>query len=477
MKANPSFFYKIIFVLLLLLPLRLAYGQQLQVELGPSRLPITEYFTISVKVRGLASKTVSDFPAIEGFQKSGNRTLTKARITAGNKTFIEETITQNYAALKEGTFVLKPFTIQVNGRSVSSQGKTIRIDPVPAQPQEAQEPVSAPIVVAPLKEQVPQNSNSFLALEADRQQVWVGQGAAVRLSFYVAAEDQGFLDFHDFANQYQAIVKALKQTNVWEEIVEVNSTLPDTLTMEEKTYLRFPLAESIYYPLGDSDLIFPAVSLTLIQWPKDQDFQASRHFQSLVKFSAKPLRIEVRELPAHPGKESVQVGDYRLREGISRTDFRSGKSFTYTFTVAGTGNLSALTLPESIQAPGLDIFPPAIHYRPDARRKGSGSKSFRFTVVARQPGHYALGKWFYVPVFNPATGRYDTLRSDLTIQVAGSRDLPASTRAEETDPFYKLIQTENNTLSGINKFEEIKLYTNLVILFLICASLYVFYKK
>lgn len=477
MKGNKSSFYKIVLAILLLLPARYSVGQELQVELGASRLPITEYFTISVKVRGLPSKTVSDFPEIDGFQKSGNRTLTKARITAGNKTFIEETITQNYAALKEGTFILKPFSIQVNGRNVASRGTTIRIDPAPPQPEEPAEQVPSPIVVAPLKEQELKNSNSFLALEADRQQVWVGQGAPVRLFFYVATEDQGFLDFHDFANQYQAIVKALKQTNVWEENFEVNSTVPDTLVLAEKSYLRFRLAESIYYPLGARELVFPAVSLTMIQWPKEQGFLASRHSQSLVSFTSKPLRIGVRELPAHPGRESVQVGNYRFHEDVARSGLRTGKSFTYSFTVTGTGNLDALTLPGPMPAPGLDIFPPAIQYRPDVNRKGSGSKVFRYTIIPRAPGRYQLGKWFSVPFFNPATGRYDTLRSALTIRVAGSRDLPASTRPEETDPFYKLIHTENNTLSGMNKFEEIKLYTNLVILFLICASLYVFYKK
>jgi hypothetical protein len=476
MKGNKSFLYKIILVILLLLPGRISYAQQVQVILGASRLPITEYFTISVKLRGIPRQTVGDFPEIEGFQKS-KRTFSQSQIRAANKTFIEETITQNYAALKEGTLVLKPFTIQVNGRNIASRGKTIRVDPIPA---EAEEPVlkpNGPLTVAPLKEQPMQNSDSFLALEAGSRQVWVGEGVPVRLYFYVAAEDQGYLDFHDFANQYQAIARALKQTNVWEENYEVNSSQPDTLVLKEKTFLRFPLAESIYYPLGPKALSFPALSLTMVRWPKDQGFAAGSSAQSLVRFRSRPLQIAVRELPAHAGKETVVVGDYRVREGIDRTAFQTGRSFTYSFTITGTGNLNALTLPEAIAAPGLDIFPPVTSYRPDTQQRGSGSKVFRYTLIARQPGKYELGKWFYIPFFNPETGRYDTLRSELTIRVTGGRDLPASTRPEETDPFYKLINTESNALTGINKFQEIKLYTNLVILCLICASLYLFYKK
>jgi hypothetical protein len=477
MKWNKSFFLRLKIVsAMLLLAAQLCHGQEVQVELGASRLPITEYFTISLKLRGLPPKTIGDFPEIEGFQKS-NRTITKARITAGSKTFIEETITQNYAALKEGSYVLKPFTLLVNDKEVASRGTTIRIDPVPTAQEEPAGTMPPAIAIAPLKEQVPKNSNSFLALETARQQVWVGEGVPVRLFFYVATEDQGYLDFHDFANQYQRIAKALRQTNVWEENFEVNSTQPDTLLLRDKIYLRFPLAECIYYPLGDKDLHFPAVSLTMVQWPKDQGYAAGSNFQSLVTFNSKPVQIVVRELPAHPGKEAVQVGDYRLREGIDRTSFRTGSSFTYSFTVTGTGNLNALTMPEALGAPGLDIFPPAIQFKPDANRKGSGSKTFKYTIIARQPGRYELGKWFRIPFFNPVRGQYDTLRSELNIRVAGSRDLPASTKPEETHPFYKLIDTESNALTGINKFKQIKLYTNLVILLLICASLYVFYKK
>ena len=476
MLWNKSIFLKLIVAILLLLSARLSYSQEVLVELGPSRLPITEYFTISLKLRGGSPKTIGDFPEIEGFQKS-NRTITRARITAGNKSFIEETITQNYAALKEGNFVLKPFTMLVNGKELTSRGKTIRIDPVPPEPAGPAEKTRPPIAIAPLQQLAPESSNSFLELETDRHQVWVGEGVSVRLFFYVATEDQGYLDFHDFANQYQQIAKALKQTNVWEENFEVNSTRPDTLLLRDKIYLRFPLAGSIYYPLGDKDLHFPSVSLTMVQWPKDQGYAAGSNSQSLITFKSRPVQIVVRDLPDQPGKEAVQVGDYRLREGIDRTGFRTGRSFTYYFTVTGTGNLNALTMPEPLQVPGLDIFPPAIQYTPEASRKGSGSKTFKFTIIARQPGRYALGKWFRIPFFNPVRGQYDTLRSELSIRVAGSRDLPPSTKPEETHPFYKLIHTESNALTGINKFEEIKLYTNLVILFLICASLYVFYKK
>jgi hypothetical protein len=483
MTGNKLLFLKIKLVLLLLLPAQVAKAQvakaqEVLVELGPTQLPITEYFTISLKLRGIPPKAIGDFPEIEGFQKS-NRTITRSRITADRRTFIEETITQNYAALQEGSFVLKPFTIAVNGKLIASPGKTIRVDPEPEQEVNPEVPPgkSKTPAVAPLPEQAPKNSLSFLALESNRAQVWMGEGVAVRLFFYLAAEDQGYLDFHDFASQFEEITKSLKQTNVWEENFEVNSTLPDTLALGNKTYLRFPLAASIYYPFGNKDLHFPPVSLTMVKWPKEQGFAAGSNSQSFITFTSKPAAVVVRRLPAHPGRETVQVGDYRLHETIDQAAFRTGKSFTYSFTIAGTGNLNAFSMPEAGQSPGLEIFPPLIQFRPDANRQGSGRKTFKYTIIASKPGRYELGKRFAVPFFNPVSGQYDTLRSELSIRVAGIRDLPPSTRPEETHPFYKLIATESNVLTDINKFKEIKLYTNLVILFLICASLYVFYKK
>ncbi len=106
-----------------------------------------------------------------------------------------------------------------------------------------------------------------------------------------------------------------------------------------------------------------------------------------------------------------------------------------------------------------------------------GTKTFRYNMLARQPGQYNLGNLFWLVYFNPMAARYDTLRSGLTITIKGNEVAQNTFQPENSDPFYKLIREEDNNLVSLNQFNEIKLYTNVVILFLLCVSLFLFFKK
>jgi hypothetical protein len=172
------------------------------------------------------------------------------------------------------------------------------------------------------------------------------------------------------------------------------------------------------------------------------------------------------------------VGRFRLQEGISQTQFLTNKSFSYSFDVTGIGNFSAVMMPEKLTYSGLEIFPPAIQQRSQKiNGQLSGFKRFSYTLLATRPTSLNLGQVFRLVYFDPEIGVYDTLQSELTIRVNGPEEKAVAPVPEETDPFYKLISKEQNTLVSLGAFEEVKLYTNLIILLLICVSLYLFIKK
>ena len=137
-------------------------------------------FRSSVKLQNQPIKSVSNFPDIEGFQKS-SRPKSRARITVAGKTTVEEIITQNYAALKEGSFILKPFTIKVNGKEVVHRGTSITIQPEPLKG----EPVIPPTKVNPAlttgEKLNLSKIKSYLALETNKGRVYVGEGLQVQL--------------------------------------------------------------------------------------------------------------------------------------------------------------------------------------------------------------------------------------------------------------------------------------------------------
>jgi len=451
-------------------------AQDLKIEIGENRLPITEYFTISVKLQNASIKTISDFPEIEGFQKS-SRPRSRSRITIAGKTTVEETITQNYAALKEGTYTLKPFTIKVNGKEITSKGTSITIQTELL----SNEPVNPPLKESPAlitgKTPGKGKSESFLTLETNKGRVFVGEGLQVQLFFYLATAEQGLLDFYNFGEQMPALIKKIKPRNVWEEENANSEIKTDTILVKGKYYIRFKLYESVYYPLSPELLQFPAVALTMLQRPKDQTYNLAPTQQELVPFVSNFKNVAVTALPPHPLRETIPVGQFQLREGANSTAVRINKSFAYFFEVTGSGNLTAINLLDTLSAPGLEIYPPQTEQFRNNSNPRAGRKTFKYTLLARKPGKYNLSHFFYLPFFNPVTERYDTLRSALTVQVSGVPEPEKSLKPADADSFYRLIQSADNDLQNINQIQEIKLYTNLVILLLICATLYIFFKK
>jgi len=471
-----NLFIKYFFLIFLGLIALDVQGQEVRIELGKTQLPITEYFTISVKLQNQPIKSVSNFPDIEGFQKS-SRPKSRARITVAGKTTVEEIITQNYAALKEGSFILKPFTIKVNGKEVVHRGTSITIQPEPLKG----EPVIPPTKVNPAlttgKKLNLSKSASYLALETNKGRVYVGEGLQVQLYFYLATAEQGLLDFYNFGEQMPALIKKIKPRNVWEEGGEPAEIRTDTLLVNNKSYIRFKLYESVYYPLSPELLKLPAVSLTMLKRPQDQTYTLAPTQPEIVSFVSNYKNVAVVALPPHPLRETIAVGQFQLRENGNQNTLTVNKGFTYSFDITGSGNLTALNFPDTISTPGWEIYPPQTEQYRNKINPKAGRKSFKYTLLPREPGKYNLGALFYLPFFNPVTGRYDTLRSALTVRVRGISNSEKTLKPEDTDSFYSLIQSADNDLQDINQLEEIKLYTNLVILLLICASLVIFFRK
>src|SRR6478735_4932992 len=118
---------------LLLIAFSGARAQEVEIKLGKSPVPLDEYFTISATLKNQQLKTIGKFPELEGFEKSNRFSSTTTNIVNGQIS-TEQTITQNYAALKEGEFQIKPFSIEVNGKKNESKGGTVKVVASAGQP-------------------------------------------------------------------------------------------------------------------------------------------------------------------------------------------------------------------------------------------------------------------------------------------------------------------------------------------------------
>lgn len=443
------------------------------IELGPGAFPINEYYTISFRLRGAPLERYSAFPDLEGFKKSGKSSTTTTRIVGG-QSFTELTITQRYAAFAEGEYEVKPFSMKVNGLNLESAGARLKVgaQQAPAVPQPGS---TAPLQGLGLLDQLfgkpklqdytEPRDQAFLTLTPDKKQVFVGEGLHVALYFYLRPEDQAVLDFYDFAGQLPGIIRQLRQRTVWEENFDEQEVVPENVTVGGQPFLRYRLWEATLYPLNATPLAFPAVELKMRKYKvaKNPAEGLDNRLEGYKTYRSPPLAVPVVPLPPHPLRDQVPVGNYELKEFLDRTTFRTGRTFAYTFALEGEGNLATANLPAPVAPDGLELYGPEVQQML-TRQNGrvGGRKSFRFRLVARQPGPVRLDTLFQLIIFNPATARYDTLRSKLQPVMAGPERTENTLRSVPADPFYRQALAAADTKPqprGI--YRDVRRYANL----------------
>ena len=465
-----------------------ARAQTVSLSLGPDEIALNEAFTITITIKDDKLRTYNAFPDIPGFAKRGTSTSSSTNIING-RISSEHSVVQAYAPQQEGSFRLEPFEISVNGETIRSEGKTITVGP-PRQQSRSQQRYN-PFGRDPFddlfgdggeqeEEFVEVEDDAFLGLKIDKEQVYVGEGFTATLSFYISNENRAPISFHDLGSQLGKIVKKLKPENCWEENFEIVNVKREDVRINGKSYAAYKLYQARYYPLNTEPVRFPSVGLKMIKYKvaKRPSFFGRRQQEDFKTYYTKAKTVQVKDLPPHPLKEQVAVGDYQLREDISSKNLETGTSFNYSFSIVGQGNISAITGPEPNSSPGLTFYEPNVSQ--NTRKEGGtviGVKQFNYYGIPNEPGTYELDDYFQWVYFNPRLSNYDTLQSRFTIQVEGESRKNENILAKDPGAFYNQMGEESNTLSSLQKDDQLALFANIFILLMLAASAFIIFKK
>ncbi len=460
-------------------------AQDVKIDLGPDQIAANQQFTITITIQNDRLESYNGFPDIEGFAKRGTSSSSSTNFVNG-RVSSSQSITQNYLPLKEGNYTLQPFTITVNGQKVNSPGKRIVVGPPTQRRQQRYDPFSSDPFQdffgrqnTP-KEYVDVEADAFLALTTDKDEVYQGEGFTLTLAFYVSESNRADMRFYELGRQITDIIKDIKPANCWEENFNIDNINGESVQLGGKRYSQYKIFQATYYPLNSDDISFPSVGLELIKYQvaKNPSFFGQNKKEDFETFYSRPKSVRVVDLPAHPLRESVAVGNYRLRENISTEQLRTGESFNYSFQVQGEGNISSINKPEIDQSSDFDFYPPNVQQ--DIMRSNGrvrGTKTFNYYGIPNEPGEYRLSDYFSWVFFNPSIDNYDTLRSDIRLAVTGESKKNESILATDMGSFYDLIDLKDNKLNSRNDEGYFKLFANILILLMFVATAFIVFKK
>lgn len=461
-----------------------SFSQEASVSISPQKLAIGNNLKITLTIENSQIKNYGQFPEIPGFRKAGISSSSSTNFING-KMSSSQSIVQNYIAVKIGVFEIPGFSIQINEETINVNGRQVEVDNSYNKPKKSPFNNFFDPFDDPFDNFFDRNNEEFYEVEADaflnlstnKKSVYVGEAFNTVLSFFVSESNVADMRFYELGKQLTEIIKKIKPANCWEENFNIENINSIPVTINNKRYNQYKIFEATYYPLNNNPIRFPKLELELIKYKisKRPSFFGRNKIEDFETFYSKPLNINVKDLPDHPLKEIISVGNFKLRENINTKNLNTGEDLNYEFEILGEGNISAINEP-TINLKGIDFYPPNSQQNISREKsKVYGSKKFSFYGTPSEPGSYNFSKNISWIFFDPNRSRYDTLKSDIKINVKGKKLIKNTSIAQDDDPYLNLIKDEKNTLVSNKKQGINSIILNIITLtLLIVFSFFVF---
>ncbi|HNW44371.1 MAG TPA: BatD family protein [Elusimicrobiales bacterium] len=130
------------------------------------------------------------------------------------------------------------------------------------------------------------------------------------------------------------------------------------------------------------------------------------------EFASEALALDIKPLPAGaPAGFSGAVGNYTVAAAADRQEAKAGEAVNFSVSVAGSGNLKAVTAPKLPELQDFKVFDTMSSL--DIRKDGDvigGKKTFTYILVPRAAGRKTVPPVTFV-FFEPRAGQYRELQT------------------------------------------------------------------
>lgn len=436
-------------------------AQDVRIEVARKKIQIQDFLQIRVLVSKEEIKTVEGFPEMKDFEKTFQVSLEYTN----NKGEITQGIEQNYRPLKAGNFSIPSFDLKVNGKKYNFKGEDITV--IDKEAENETHKNEKEDILAELEESSSQEisigigklQEAFAAVTVSKNEVFVGEEVNVTYAFYLADNAARSLDLYQLNKQLSKIIRKIKLPKSWEEDYRLDSVTTEKIVIGKKKYQRFKFYQASFFPSEAGKYTIPSLDLQM----------EDKETEKIVNFRSEPVTITVKPFP-YKTAYKVPVGRFQLQEAITYLKIQTGKTVDYQITILGNGNFATLSPLQPNINDSLEFYTPTTEQiLRKAPNQLLGSKSFRYSILAKKAGKYPLKHHFRFVYFNTEKGELDTLYAKLTLEVSGE---PVKDISVEADEFEAEMKKADNTLQSVGMNSRIRMIANIVLAVLVFLVLY-----
>jgi len=410
------------------------YGQRFVAFANKNEVGIGDVFQISFRLEDAKSQDI-DYPSFEDFDVVGGpNTSQSMQIINGQvsqsmtysfylraQTLGEFTIGQASANVDGEQFTTDPIKIKVVQSSSNSSSQN------PSQG-EADEPRASADLMQEISE------NVFVRAIPSKTRVYQGEQFNVTYKLYRRAS---------LADLSLSGSPAYK--NFWVEDISIDQPQSREEAYKGVNYSTAVIKKVILFPQRSGNLSVDPIELEAQVRVRVQsrrrrsvfdDFFDDPFFGSFrdvpYSFASSSIPIDVKPLPTanKPASFTGMVGDFTLDASLDKESTETGEPITLRIVISGKGNIKSIPEPQLDFPPDFEVYDPKSTDNTSlVGGVASGSKTFDYLIIPRNPGEYKLPVVTF-SYFDPDKARYESLKSDeFVINVTGDPRQSSSTMA------------------------------------------------
>ena len=440
-------------------------AQEMSVQ-APKQVYEGDNFTVTFIINDQAS----DFkgPNFKGFSlRSGPNRGSQQSISIINGQMSNSTqTTYSYRLLAdvEGTFTVGPATCTANGKKISSNSFTIKVEKLSqAQLKQRQQQQQAqqqrrqaydPWAQQPQPASKIDDKTLFARASVNKTNPYLGEQIIVTYKIYTRVSISQF-----------GIDKLPGNKGFWAEDLTTGKQIKQyNETIGGQQYQVAEIRKGALFAQEGGKLSIEPLDLTVKAIVQSQRRRTGSiwdlfddPFFNMAQAVDYPLHtktvpINVKPLPASPDNFSGGVGSFSVDGGLNLNKVKSNEAVSYRITVKGRGNLMLLTPPTPEFPSSFEVYDPQIDDNITRGDNGvSGSRTLEWVLIPRSQGKFTIPAYKFI-YFDPTTAQYVTLTIPAqTIDVAKGKASASSSKDDVT-----LLNHDINYIHPITHLDTVK---------------------
>ncbi len=305
-------------------------------------------------------------------------------------------------AKSEGTFTIRPASIEVNGKVYESNSLQIQV--VKGEPQQQQQ---AQPQGGMDDQQMPSSEidkkDLFVRVVFSKSSVYKGEQLIATIKLYANPNLPltGFQEVNlpTYEGFYTQDIEIPQQINFQREVYN------------DRIYQVGILKKTVLFPQQVGRIVVQPFSLTCLVQQRvrprsffDDFFNGLRTIPA--KITSDAAAVNVRDLPTAPADFYGGVGNFTLASDISEKSVTTNDAVTLKLTITGNGNLRLIQIPKLNLPPDFEAYDPKADDNIRASEGGvSGSKTIEYLFQPRFEGDYTIAPVNF-SYFDPSTGGF-----------------------------------------------------------------------